>query len=92
MTEYIIKINEEDMKKAEEVFEGLGMSFETGLNVYIKKVVGEREVPYRIKKEIEQADPNARKEAFDKFMSMYGILKGYDIDLDKEREERILGR
>ena len=43
---YTLRIDEEDKQKAEQVFKTLGMTFSTGINIYIKTVVRQQRIPF----------------------------------------------
>jgi len=45
---YTLRMDETDKKAAEQVFKNLGMSFATGMNIYIKKVGRERRIPFNM--------------------------------------------
>ena len=45
-TNYTLRLNKENMEKAEQVFNTLGMSFSTGINIYIKAVIREQKIPF----------------------------------------------
>jgi len=43
---YTLRIDESDKQKAEEVFKALGMTFSTGINIYIKTVGRQQRIPF----------------------------------------------
>ena len=45
---YTLRIDEEDKKKAEQVFKTLGMTFSTGINIYIKTVGRQQRIPFAL--------------------------------------------
>ena len=45
---YTLRIDEEDKQKAEQVFRSLGMTFSTGINVYIKTVGRQQKIPFAL--------------------------------------------
>ncbi len=46
ITNYTLRIDETDKKKAESVFKTLGMTFATGINVYLKTVGRQQRIPF----------------------------------------------
>jgi addiction module RelB/DinJ family antitoxin len=75
-----------DKQKAEDVFKALGMTFSTGINIYIKAVGRARRIPFELA--VNDADISASDKE-KSFKALNGILAGHTIDLDKEREERL---
>jgi addiction module RelB/DinJ family antitoxin len=45
---YTLRIDEVDKQKAEQVFKALGMTFSTGINVYIKTVGRQQGIPFAL--------------------------------------------
>lgn len=95
---YTLRIDEGDKANAEHVFKELGMTFATGINIYIKMVSRQQRIPFDLAL---NEHPNttsslgakvSREEKERAFMALKGILAGHEVDLDKEREERILSR
>jgi len=90
---YSLRVEETDKQKAEEVFRTLGMSFSTGINIYLKAVGRQQRIPFDLAVNKQQAvapvAKNSRNEKEKSFNALHGILAGYEIDLNKEREERI---
>jgi len=88
---YTVMLEEADKQAAERVFNDLGLSMAAGLNVYVKMVARQRKIPFELALNVSK--PNTTREQKEKAgKALAGLLKGYDIDLDKEREERILSR
>ena len=91
---YSLRVDEDDKQKAEQVFKALGMTFSTGLNIYIKAVGRKQQIPFNLSLDEPIPSPaNIKASRIEKehsFNSLNGILAGHNIDLDKEREERIL--
>jgi DNA-damage-inducible protein J len=56
---YTLRIDKADKQKAEEVFKTLGMTFSTGINIYLKTVGRERKIPFAL--EINDEEVQARK-------------------------------
>lgn len=48
ITNYTLRIDDVDKKKAESVFKTLGMTFSTGINVYIKTVGRQQRIPFAL--------------------------------------------
>ena len=93
---YTIRLDEADKQAAERVFSQLGLTLAAGLNVYLKAVARQQRVPFELAlNEQAKTAPSAvgtTKTRLDKeksFRALSGILSGYEIDLDKERVERI---
>ncbi|MDR2736598.1 MAG: type II toxin-antitoxin system RelB/DinJ family antitoxin [Gracilibacteraceae bacterium] len=96
---YTIRLDELDKLAAEQVFNKLGLTLAAGLNVYLKAVARQQRIPFDLalneKNMSESHNHNNDKTHVDKeqsFQALRGVLAGYDIDLDKEREERILSK
>ena len=45
---YTLRLDETDKQKAEQVFKALGMSFSTGMNIYIKAVGRQMGIPFSL--------------------------------------------
>ena len=45
---YTLRIDETDKQKAEQVFKTLGMTFSTGINIYIKTVGRQQGIPFAL--------------------------------------------
>ena len=92
---YTLRIDEHDKQSAEQVFKKLGMTFSTGVNVYIKTVSRQSRIPFDLALNEFSAAPTmpeaniSRAEKENAFIALSGILAGHEVDLDKEREERI---
>ena len=73
---YSLRFNEEDKQSAERIFRNLGMSFNTGINVYLKTVIKEKKIPFIL--EITELTPAmAFKEAF-KIAQEQSVINGTD--------------
>jgi len=95
VTNYTLRLDETDKQQAELVFKALGLNLSTGINIYIKAVGRQQRVPFELdlNAQAKKAMTDAKKFMEDKelsFNALSGILSGYDIDLDKERGERIM--
>ena len=94
-TNYTLRIDEADKQQAELVFKALGMNLSTGINIYIKTVSRQQRIPFELdlNAQAEKIAMEAKKSLEDKensFNALGGILAGHDVDLEKEREERIM--
>ena len=93
---YSLRIDEADKQRAEEVFKALGMSFSTGMNIYIKMVGRQQQIPFNLSLDNRVATASkvkvSRSEKERAFNAINGVLSGYSVDLDQEREERILAK
>ena len=45
---YTLRLDEVDKQKAEQVFKALGMTFSTGINIYIKTVGRQQRIPFSL--------------------------------------------
>ena len=97
-TSYSLRIDEADKQKAEQVFRALGMTFATGMNIYIKKVGQEQRIPFDlvvkddVVKSVSPKKSNLGEEKRVAYQELRGILSGHEVDLDKMRGERILSK
>ena len=85
---FTFQMDESDKQSAEQVFKELGMTLSTGINVYIKAVSRQLRIPFELP--IDERTRVTKAEKEQAFMALNGILAGHEVDLDKEREERIL--
>jgi len=60
---YTLRIDETDKQTAERVFKDLGMTFATGINIYLKTVGRQQKIPFNMDLN-EQSVPKTLKEAF----------------------------
>ena len=88
---YTVRLDEADKQVAERVFNELGLTMAAGLNVYVKAVARLRRIPFDLALDANQNSITMeQKEKSAKALA--GLLAGYEVDLDKEREERILSK
>ena len=87
---YTIRIDDTDKQAAERVFNELGLTLAAGLSVYIKAVARQRKIPFDLALNENTTKPSKNKEH--SFKALSGMLIGHKVDLDKEREERILSK
>ena len=73
---YTLRVDETDKKTAEQVFKELGMSFATGLNIYIKAVGRQQKIPFNMDLS-EKAVTMTLKDAF-KSLQEESVLNGND--------------
>jgi len=71
------------------------MTFATGINIYLKMVGNKKRIPFELALDKQRAfnsidEKITRDEKEKAFVALNGVLAGHEIDLDKEREERIL--
>jgi len=86
---YTVRFDEADKQAAERVFNELGLTMAAGLNVYIKMVARQQKIPFDLALTVNT--PTSTREQKEKsVMALAGLLAGHEVDLDKEREERIL--
>ena len=88
---YTIRLDETDKQAAERVFNELGLTMAAGLNVYVKMVARQRRIPFDLALNI-NTPITTREQKEKSVMALSGLLAGYDVDLEKEREERILSK
>ena len=95
---YTIRLDEADKQAAEQVFSQLGLTLAAGLNVYLKAVARQQKIPFDLdlnKQATMLATTSLTKTREGKeksFKALNGILAGYEIDLDQERQERIMAQ
>jgi DNA-damage-inducible protein J len=93
---YSLRIDEEDKQRAEQVFRLLGMTLSTGINIYLKTVGRQQKIPFDLTLGGQvAASPVSSLSHMDKeqsFNALDGILAGHNVDLDRERAERILSK
>ena len=96
---YTIRLDEADKKAAERVFNQLGITLAAGLTIYLKTVARQQKIPFELalgeQVKTTAAIAGTTKMQIEKeksFRALNGILAGYEVDLDKEREERILSK
>ena len=91
---YSLRVDENDKQIAEQVFKSLGMTFSTGINIYIKAVGRQQKIPFDLALDRQAAiSPLTQPPPINKaqsFNALNGILAGHEVDLDKERAERII--
>jgi addiction module RelB/DinJ family antitoxin len=68
---YTLRINKTDKQKAEEVFKTLGMTFSTGINVYLKTVGREKKNP----KALDTNQNITKTEALKKFRENLKVMQ-----------------
>jgi len=73
---YTLRVDETDKQRAEEVFKALGMSFATGINVYLKTVGRQQKIPFILAAN-EPTETISLKEAF-KISQEQSIINGTD--------------
>jgi len=96
---YTIRLDEADKQAAEKVFNQLGLTLAAGLNVYLKAVARQQRIPFELslneqtKTALDSASiAKKRIEKEESFRALSGVLAGFEIDLEKEREERIMSK
>ena len=83
---YTLRMEETDKKAAERVFKSLGMSFATGMNIYVKKVGRERRIPFSMDLN-ERSSPKTLKDAFEALQSESIANGTEDMTLDEINAE-----
>ena len=77
---YTLRVDEFDKKNAEQVFKNLGMSFATGINIYLKTVGRQQKIPFNMDLNDTTMKNQVRrqfKQAFEK-AQQESILNGTD--------------
>jgi DNA-damage-inducible protein J len=92
---YSLRIDETDKLKAEKIFSELGLSLAAGLNIYLKAVIRRKMIPFDLAINDNAKGPTLyfkqkQSEREKSLKAIKGILAGYEVDLEKERHERIL--
>jgi DNA-damage-inducible protein J len=92
-TNFTVRLDDVDRTMAEEVFERLGLTMSAGINVYVKTVARLRKIPFELSLETEPQLANRPKqvEKEKSARALIGLLAGHEVDLEREREERVLG-
>jgi DNA-damage-inducible protein J len=87
-----IKIDRELKTKADKLFNDMGMSLTTAVNVFVRQAVLERAIPFKIDRGV--ANPGAmasveqRRAAMQEIRDMLAGVDGNNVDLDQMRAER----
>ena len=95
-TNYSLRIDEADKQKAEQVFKALGMTFSTGINIYIKAVGRMQQIPFSLSLNESAVSSYgtiiSQDDKENSFNALNAILEGHDINPEQEREERIISK
>jgi DNA-damage-inducible protein J len=93
-TNYTLRVDNADKQRAEQVFKELGMTFATGINIYIKMVSRQQKIPFELalNQQPLAQKANTSEEKKKAFVVLDGILAGHEVDLDGDRDERILSK
>ncbi len=89
---YTFRIDETDRQAVEAVFNQLGLTLAAGLNVYVKAVARQQRIPFELTLHDNTTSAREGRSKEKSLQALTGILAGHEIDLDKEREERILSK
>ena len=90
------RMNKDIKKQFDSILEEIGLNPSTAFNMFARLVVRENGLPFPIT--IKKENPASVKTKIIKadkeksFAAIKGILSGHEIDLGKEREERILSK
>ena len=91
---YTLRIDETDKQQAEQIFKALGMTFATGINIYLKTVTRQRKIPFMLEIEktprmkLGEAFEEAQKEAVINGMNDITMEEINDIIAEERRKER----
>ena len=87
-----IKIDRDLKIKADRLFNEMGMTLTTAVNVFVRQAVLERAIPFRIQRGIKNARTVAsveqRRAAMQEIRDMLSSIDGNSIDLTKIKTER----
>ena len=78
---YTLRVEETDKKTAEQIFRNLGMSFATGINVYLKTVCRQQRIPFSMDLN-ENATPTTLKETFEALQNESKLNGNDNMTLD----------
>jgi len=79
---YTLRLDETDKIEAESVFKDLGMSFATGMNIYVKTVRRLRKIPFNMDLN-ETPKKNTLKDAFEALQNESLVNGNTDLSLDE---------
>ena len=79
---YTLRVDEADKQNAEQVFRNLGMSFATGINIYLKTVGRQQKIPFNMDLN-EPFTPKTLAEAFTA-LQKESVINGTDKMTMKE--------
>jgi DNA-damage-inducible protein J len=74
---YTLRIDETDKKTAEEVFKTLGMTFATGINIYLKTVGRQKKIPFNLTVNEQDNEKMTLREAFEALQEE-SVINGTD--------------
>jgi len=83
---YTLRINEADKQNAEQVFKDLGMTFATGINIYLKTVGRQRKIPFILETDSDVYKKEAKKRFKENMQAMQeqSVINGTDnITMDE---------
>ena len=83
---YTLRIDEADKRKAEQVFKALGMSFSTGINIYIKTVGRQQRIPFSLSAN-DAVQPTTLADAFRALQEESAENGTAEMSLDEINEE-----
>ena len=72
-----IRMDEDLKKRADELFNDLGMSFSTALNIFVRQAVREYRIPFEIRGEIPNEETKAAIEEVKRMKADPSIGKSY---------------
>ena len=91
-----IKIDRNLKLRADKLFNEMGMSLTTAINVFVRQAVLERAIPFRIRRSIEGAGATVsieqRRAAMQEIRDLLANVDGDGIDLDRIKAERRAAR
>ena len=92
VTNLSIKIDRDLKAKADKLFNDMGMNLTTAVNVFVRQVVLERAIPFRIHRDAENTRAmgsiEMRRAAMQEIRDLLADLGGGNIDLKQLKAER----
>ena len=92
VTNLSIKIDRDLKAKADKLFNDMGMNLTTAVNVFVRQVILERAIPFRIHRDVENTGSmgsiERRRAAMQEIRDLLADVDGGSIDLKQLREER----
>jgi len=98
-TSITVRMDEDLKSQVEVLFSDMGLNMTTAFTLFAKAVVRQNKIPFDIAADkppsisvMANTKKVSRKEKESAFMMLNGILAGHEVDLEQEREERILSK
>ena len=91
VTNLNIKIDRDLKTQADRLFNDMGMTLTTAVNVFVRQAVLERAIPFKIYREVEPTKKDSteqRRAAMQEIRDLLADVDGGNIDLEQMRAER----